>query len=93
MPHITLHCLTSPLQELKDKMAYTIIRPGGLQNEAATGNGVLTADASVCGAISREDTADLVVKALFSQKTDNKVLSAIDKNKDFTQKPYEPFSL
>lgn len=43
-------------------MAYTIIRPGGLSNDAATGAGVLTADASVCGAIAREDVATLVVK-------------------------------
>ena len=74
-------------------MAYTIIRPGGLQSEPATGNGVLTADASACGAITREDTAALVVKALFSSKTDNKVLSAVDKNKLSTSGPLEPFAL
>jgi hypothetical protein len=61
------------VQGLGDKMAYTIIRPGGLQNEDGTGNGVLTEDSSVCGAIARADVADLVVKALFSPKTDNKV--------------------
>lgn len=54
------------------KMAWTIIRPGGLKNEAGTGNGVLSEDKSICGAISREDVADLVVKALFSSKADNK---------------------
>jgi hypothetical protein len=37
--------LTRP-QELADKMPYTIIRPGGLKSEAATGNGILTADVS-----------------------------------------------
>lgn len=80
-------------QAAKDKMAYTIIRPGGLQSEPATGAGVLTADASVCGAITREDVASLVVKALFSPKTDNQVLTAIDRNKAFTPKPYEEFKL
>jgi hypothetical protein len=74
-------------------MAYTIIRPGGLQSEPATGAGVLTDNAGVCGAITREDTAALVVKALFSPKTDNKVLSAVDKNKVSTQQPYEPFAV
>lgn len=54
-------------------MDYTIIRPGGLKSEAATGTGVLTEDPSVCGAIHREDVADLVIKALFSPKTDGKV--------------------
>jgi uncharacterized protein YbjT (DUF2867 family) len=57
-------------------MAYTIIRPGGLTNDAATGSGKLTADTSVCGSIARADVADLVVKALFSPKTDNKVGAA-----------------
>lgn len=64
---------TPSLQALSGSMAYTIIRPGGLKSEAATGNGVLTEDASVCGGITREDVANLVVKALLSSKTDNKV--------------------
>lgn len=54
-------------------MTYTIIRPGGLKNEAGTGQGVLTEDNTVCGAIHREDVADLIVKALFSKETDGKV--------------------
>lgn len=76
-----------------DKMAYTIIRPGGLLSEPATGNGVLTANPSACGAITREDTAALVVKALFSPKTDNKTLSAVDKDRVSTPGPVEPFAL
>lgn len=80
------------LRAHSDKMAFTIIRPGGLQTDAATGAGVLTEDASVCGAITREDTAALVVKALFSSKTDNKVLSAVDKTKLSTQGAFEPFA-
>jgi len=54
-------------------MDYTIIRPGGLKNEAGTGKGVLTEDIRVCGAIHREDVADLIIKALFSSKADGKV--------------------
>jgi hypothetical protein len=54
-------------------MEWTIIRPGGLKNEAQTGRGVLTEDANICGAISREDVAELVVKALFSNKANGKV--------------------
>jgi hypothetical protein len=54
-------------------MNYTIIRPGGLKNEAGTGKGVLTENNSVCGAIHREDVADLIIKALFSSKADGKV--------------------
>lgn len=54
-------------------MEFTIIRPGGLKTQPATGRGVLTEDSSVCGAIHREDVADLLVHALFSDKTKNKV--------------------
>ena len=54
-------------------MQWTIIRPGGLKSEPATGNGILTEDRSICGAINREDVAELVVKALFSDKSDGKV--------------------
>jgi hypothetical protein len=65
-------CLWWP-QELGSKMAYTIIRPGGLKSEPATGNGVLTEDTAVCGAIHREDVAELIARAAFSEATNNKV--------------------
>ena len=54
-------------------MEFTIVRPGGLKSEPATGQGVLTEDASVCGAVHREDVAQLVVQALFSDAAANKV--------------------
>lgn len=54
-------------------MQWTIIRPGGLKNDPPTGSGVLTVDNKICGAINREDVADLVVKALFSNKSNGKV--------------------
>ena len=50
------------------------MRPGGLKSEPATGQGVLTEDSSVCGAVHREDVAQLVVQALFSDAAANKVL-------------------
>jgi hypothetical protein len=43
------------------------------------------------GSITRDDVAALVVKALFNPKTDNKVLSAVDKNALFGPKAVEPF--
>ena len=61
------------LQSIGGDMQFTIIRPGGLKTQPATGRGVLTEDSSVCGAIHREDVADLLVHALFSDKTNNKV--------------------
>jgi uncharacterized protein YbjT (DUF2867 family) len=59
-------------------MNWTIIRPGGLKSEAATGKAILTVDPMAIGTIHREDVADLVVKALESSKTERKVLSAVD---------------
>lgn len=64
-------------QGLQSKMTYTIVRPGGLKSEPGTGSGLLTADTSVCGAIHREDLAKLLVDALFSSATDNKVSAPI----------------
>jgi len=40
---------------------------------ACAGSGALTEDVTVCGSITREDVADLAIKALLSPKTDNKV--------------------
>lgn len=74
-------------------LTYTIIRPGGLKSEPATGNGVLTEDPRVVGSIHRADVAQLVVRAFNSDRTNNKVLSAIDKNQLFGQPEFGEFSL
>lgn len=57
---------------------WTIIRPGGLKSESATGKAVLTANNKALGSIHREDVAALVVKALRSANTKKMILSAID---------------
>ena len=59
-------------------MNWTIIRPGGLKSEPATGEAILSEDKMTIGSIHREDLADLVVQALESDKTERKVLSAVD---------------
>ena len=64
---------TAGMQDAGGKMAWTIIRPGGLKSDASTGAGVLTEDVRICGAINREDVAELVTKAVFSEKTNGKV--------------------
>lgn len=83
------------LQELgaSTGMKWVIIRPGGLKTEAPTGKGVLTENKTVCGAITRSDVADLVVKALRSDKSDNKILSAVDSEQVFGTPSYEPLAL
>ena len=74
-------------------LIYTIIRPGGLKSESATGNGVLTEDIRAVGSINRADVAVLVCRALISDGANNKILSAVDKNMLFGQVDFEEFSL
>lgn len=57
---------------------WTIIRPGGLKSEPATGSAIVTEDNLAIGTIHREDVAELVLQALTSDKTEKKILSAVD---------------
>lgn len=59
-------------------MNWTIVRPGGLKTEPMTGQAILTENSKALGSIHREDVASLVVQALNSDKTERKILSAID---------------
>ena len=70
-------------------LTYTVIRPGGLKSEPATGNGILTEDPTIAGTIHRADVAQLVCRSLHSEKTNNKVLSAIDENMIYGQPEFE----
>ncbi len=72
---------------------YTIIRPGGLQSESATGNGVLTEDPRIAGMIHRADVAQLVCRCLNSDAANNKILSAVDANMLFGQPQFEKFNV
>ncbi|MEH2231295.1 MAG: SDR family oxidoreductase [Nostoc sp.] len=74
-------------------LTYTIIRPGGLKSEPATGNGVLTEDPHIIGSINRADVAQLVGRSLNSQRANNKILSAVDRNMLFGQREFAEFSL
>jgi uncharacterized protein YbjT (DUF2867 family) len=74
-------------------LTYIIIRPGGLKSEPATDNGVLTEDPRVVGSIHRADVAQLVIQALNSDRANNKVLSAIDRNQLFGPFEFVEFSL
>jgi nucleoside-diphosphate-sugar epimerase len=70
---------------------YTIIRPGGLKSEPATGNGVLTLDTHVAGSICRADVATLVCKCLDSAMAEGKVLSAFDRNMTYGDATFQEF--
>lgn len=74
-------------------LAYTIIRPGGLKSEPATGNGLLTEDPTIAGTINRADVAQLVCRCLTSDRANHKILSAIDRNLIYGQPEFEEFVL
>eukprot|EP00752_Nemacystus_decipiens_P002114 g2018.t1 len=57
---------------------WTIIRPGGLKSDGATGTAILTDDTKAAGVINRADVADLAVQALNSPSTVRKILTAVD---------------
>ena len=57
---------------------YTIIRPGGLKEAEATGNGMLTEDATAMGIITRADLAGLLVQCIDDPETIGKTYTAVD---------------
>ena len=60
-------------------LTYTIVRPGGLKSEPATGNGVFTADSSIGGIIHRTDVAELISQCVNNPKSYNQTLGAVDR--------------
>jgi nucleoside-diphosphate-sugar epimerase len=77
---------------MESGLTYTVIRPGGLKSEPATGNGVLTEDYQVAGTIHRADVAQLVCKSLLSEAANNKLLSAVDRQMTYGQTSFEELS-
>jgi uncharacterized protein YbjT (DUF2867 family) len=57
---------------------YTILRPGGMTNNPASGTAIRTEDHGVMGVINRADLARLVVDCLDDPLTIGKVFHAID---------------
>ena len=57
---------------------YTILRPGGLKNAEATGEGLLSEDRDTMGIITRADLAGLIVQCLDDPETAGKVYAAVD---------------
>jgi uncharacterized protein YbjT (DUF2867 family) len=77
---------------MESGLTYTVIRPGGLKSEPATGNGVLTEAYQVAGTIHRADVAQLVCKSLLSEAANNKLLSAVDRQMTYGQTSFEELS-
>ncbi|MBO0141233.1 SDR family oxidoreductase [Agrobacterium sp. Ap1] len=72
---------------------WTILRPGGLVSEAATGNGLLTRNPQVHGFIHRADVALLASRVLRDPATSRHAFAAVDRNRMSCDTPVEPFSL
>ncbi|VXD12074.1 conserved hypothetical protein [Planktothrix serta PCC 8927] len=101
LPPQALETLASVLVEkekaeqhlINSGLNYTIIRPGGLKSEPATGNGVLTENYRVAGMIHRADVGQLVCDCLFSELANGKILSAIDRNMAYGEPDFEVLDL
>jgi len=74
-------------------LKYTVIRPGGLVSQSATGQEVLTADPAIAGSIPRAGVAHLAVQCMGSDNAVNQVLSAIDLSMQRTDKDVDTFEL
>lgn len=72
-------------------LSYTIIRPGGLKSEPATGNAVLTGDPTIGGLIHRADVAGLICKCIGNDRTYNQVFSTVDKTMVYGDRSFEIF--
>ncbi|MEL6552757.1 MAG: SDR family oxidoreductase [Cyanobacteria bacterium J06621_11] len=77
----------------KSGLTYTVIRPGGLVSEPATGKEVLTTDPMVAGSIPRAAVANLAIRCLGNDKAKNQVFSAIDLAMQRTEKEVEVVDL
>lgn len=77
---------------IQSGLTYTIVRPGGLKSEPPTGTALLTEDPKVAGSINRADVADLVCRCLVSDRANQKILSALDRNQLFTQTEIAEFT-
>lgn len=72
---------------------WTILRPGGLVSEPATGNGLLTQNPRVHGFIHRADVALLASRVLRDPATSRHALAAVDRNRMSCDTPVVPFPL
>jgi uncharacterized protein YbjT (DUF2867 family) len=76
-----------PVMEMKDQaeacltdsdLQWSILRPGGMASEAATGTAIRTEDHTVMGMIQRADLAALVIECLDDAQTIGKIYHTID---------------
>lgn len=78
---------------VRTSLAWTIVRPGGLRSEPATGRGILSEDPEIHGFIHRADVALLVARILRDPATVGRKFAAIDSAFAKCVNPIEPFPL
>ncbi len=61
-------------------LTYTIVRPGGLNDNPPSGQGVLLEDETVLASIGRAELAKLTVDALYDPGAQDKIYSAIEQD-------------
>jgi nucleoside-diphosphate-sugar epimerase len=101
LPAAALQTLSAVLQEKNlaeqhlraSGLTYTIVRPGGLKSEPATGTGVLTLDPSVGGLIHRADVAALICQCVHNNRSHNQTLGAVDRTMVYGDRAVSPFDL
>jgi uncharacterized protein YbjT (DUF2867 family) len=59
-------------------LTWTIMRPGVLKDNPATGRGILTQDASALGMINRAELARLIVVSIGDEQTYGRIYTAIE---------------
>ena len=72
---------------------FTVVRPGGLESDSATGNGILTETPSVLGGIDRADVAQLLARCLHFGTAIGRTFTAVDSGKVRSQGDYETVEL
>ncbi len=71
----------------------TILRPGGLRHEPATGRAFLSADPEIHGFVTREDLARLIAGVLGDPATAGQAFAAVDAATARAPRPVAPFPL
>ncbi|MDL0434035.1 SDR family oxidoreductase [Marinobacter sp. TBZ242] len=74
-------------------LPFSILRPGGLKSEPATGRGILSTDPAMHGFIHRADLAKLVAIVLDDPTTLGGVYAAVDRDEARCDNPIEPVML
>ncbi len=78
---------------LKSGLKFTVVRPGGLESDSETGNGILTETPSVLGGIDRADVAQLLARCLHFGSAVGRTFIAVDSGKVRSKGEYETVEL